>query len=252
MSGASPGRSGIALLLRRPQPVDVADLRAVAAAVLPALSGPRLRSRLVERRGAGSLVELREDERSVRVHLDELADDMTRAGVPPTEEGIAGALRSWVAARPATDAAAATTGIAVLDWTGPARTAVGWRVVVRRGAAVVPWTPSPAARAAVQRTRSAALDRAAALPLDLRIEGPVALWSHRAAPLLAGAVLADPGRARGRLAAAGLPLADIHAVVTPHRPVACAEPAVAARLAGQTVEDCVTLPWRRLSTLPWS
>jgi hypothetical protein len=40
-------------------------------------------------------------------------------------------------------------------------------------------------------------------------------------------------------------------VVTPHRPVACAIPGVAARLAGETTESGITLPWRRLSDLPW-
>jgi hypothetical protein len=43
----------------------------------------------------------------------------------------------------------------------------------------------------------------------------------------------------------------MHVVVTPSRPVACAAPAVAARLAGQTTEDRLVLPWRRLRELPW-
>ena len=56
------------------------------------------------------MVVLEEDERHVRVHLDELADDMTRAGVSPTRAGISAALSSWVAHRPVTDAAAASSG----------------------------------------------------------------------------------------------------------------------------------------------
>jgi hypothetical protein len=44
---------------------------------------------------------------------------------------------------------------------------------------------------------------------------------------------------------------DAHVVVTPERPVACAGAAVAARLAGQTPEDCLTLPWSALPGLPW-
>ena len=44
---------------------------------------------------------------------------------------------------------------------------------------------------------------------------------------------------------------DMHVVVTPHRPVACAGAGVAARLAGETTEACVTLPWRELADLPW-
>jgi hypothetical protein len=46
-------------------------------------------------------------------------------------------------------------------------------------------------------------------------------------------------------------MADMHVVVTPGRPVACADAAVAARLAGETTEASVTLPWRRLADLPW-
>jgi hypothetical protein len=55
----------------------------------------------------------------------------------------------------------------------------------------------------------------------------------------------------GRLAAAGLDTAGMHVVVTPHRPVACAGAAIAARLAGETPEPSVTLPWSRLPELPW-
>jgi hypothetical protein len=43
----------------------------------------------------------------------------------------------------------------------------------------------------------------------------------------------------------------MHVVVTPHRPVACAGPAIAARLAGETTEASVTMPWRTLADLPW-
>ena len=44
---------------------------------------------------------------------------------------------------------------------------------------------------------------------------------------------------------------DMHVVVTPHRPVACAGPGIAARLAGETTEASVTLPWQDLADLPW-
>ena len=54
-----------------------------------------------------------------------------------------------------------------------------------------------------------------------------------------------------RITAAGLAMADMHVVVTPHRPVACAGPGIAARLAGETSEASVTLPWRELADLPW-
>jgi hypothetical protein len=245
---------GAAGLLHRLRPVriDVAELRDVAETVLPALSTARLRVELVQRSGAGSLVVLEEDERHVRVHLAELADDMTRAGVSPTREGIAASLAVWVAHRPVTDAAAATTGVAVLDWADRSETAIGWRVVVRRGRLALPWTPSSAAdTGALHRTRSSAVGRAGAVHLDLRVEGPVALWSHPDVPVLATAALVAPQRMLRRITTAGLAMADMHVVVTPRRPVACAGPAIAARLAGETTEASVTLPWPRLADLPW-
>jgi hypothetical protein len=247
------GGSSTGLLQRlRPTRIGVADLREVAATLLPALATPRLRVDVVQRSGAGSVVVLEEDERRVRVHLSELAADMTRAGVSPTPDGISAALSSWVAHRPVTDAAAAAHGVAVLDWCDGTETAVGWRVVVRRGELALPWSPSAAAgEQGVHRTRAAATGRALDVSLDLRVEGPVALWSHPAVPVLATASLVAPERMLERVAAAGLVMTDMHVVVTPHRPVACAGPGIAARLAGETTEASVTLPWRRLADLPW-
>jgi hypothetical protein len=245
---------GSAGLLQRLRPtrIGVADLREVAGALLPGLATPDLRLDLVQRSGSASVVVLEEDERRVRVHLDELADDMTRAGVTPTRAGISAALSSWVAHRPVTDAAAAATGIAVLDWRDRAETAVGWRVVVRRGDLALPWVPSSdAGDVAVHRTRSAATGRAHEVCLDLWVEGPVALWSHAAVPVLATAALVAPERMIDRIADAGLGITDMYVVVTPRRPVACAGAGVAARLAGETTEASVTLPWRRVADLPW-
>ena len=247
------GGSSAGLLQRlRPARIGVADLLEVAAAVLPVLATPGLRLDMVRRSGSASVVVLEEDERHVRVHLDELADDMTRAGVSPTHAGMSAALSSWVASRPVTDAAAAASGIAVLDWRDRSETAVGWRVVVRRGELTLPWSPSADSGApAVHRARSAATGRSHEVPLDLRVEGPVALWAHPAVPVLATAALVAPERMLDRIEAAGLHLPDMHVVVTPQRPVACAGPGIAARLAGETTEASVTLPWRALADLPW-
>jgi hypothetical protein len=247
------GGSSAGLLQRlRPARVGVADLREVASAVLPVLATPELRLDVVQRSGSGSVVVLEEHERRVRVHLDELADDMTRAGVSPTRAGISAALSSWVEHRPVTDAAAAASGIAVLDWRDRSENAVGWRVVVRRGELALPWAPSAGSGATgLHRTRSAATGRAHDVPIDLRVEGPVALWAHAAVPVLATAALVAPERMLDRIEAAGLSLPDMHVVVTPHRPVACAGPGIAARLAGETTEASVTLPWRSLADLPW-
>ncbi|WP_324276135.1 hypothetical protein [Blastococcus brunescens] len=245
------GASGLLQRLR-PVRIGVDDLRDVADTVLPTLSTAALRLDLVQRPGAGSLVVLEEDERTVRTQLVELADDMTRAGVPPTPEGMAAALATWVAHRPVTDAAAMATGVAVLDWADRSETAIGWRVVVRRGGLALPWTPSRSAGApTVHRARSSATGRAHDVPLDLRVEGPVALWSHPEVPVLATAALVAPERMLGRITAAGLSMPDMHVVVTPRRPVACAGPSIAARLAGETTEASVTVPWTHLADLPW-
>ena len=238
---------------RRVAAVDVADLHEVAADLLPRLATPRLHVGLVRRPGAGTVVHVEEDERTLRIPLTDLAEDMSHAGVLGTAAGITAALRGWVARRPVTDAAAAAAGIAVLDWSDAARTAVGWAVVVVRGELAVPWTPSPSARTVeLHRTRSAATGRAHDVSLGLRVEGPVALWSHPTVPGLATAALVDPELMVHRGAGAGLAMPDMHVVVTPHRPVACAGPAVARRLAGQTGEASVTLPWRRVADLPWT
>lgn len=232
----------------RPERIGVADLLDVAGAVLPRLAGPNLRVELVRRPSRGSVVVLEEDERSLRVELADLADDMTRAGVAPTADAMAAALGSWIAHRPVTDAAAAAEGIAVLDWADGRRTAVGRRVVVRRGDVALPWDPVAGDADAV---RADAARRSADVELVLRVEGPVALWSHPVVPLLATTVLLAPASLPDRVAAAGLPVDDLHVVVTPHRPVACAGRGVAARLAGETTEAGVTLPWERLADLPW-
>jgi hypothetical protein len=247
------GGSSAGLMQRlRPTRVGVADLREVAESVLPTLATPRVRLGMVQRTGAGSVVVVEEDERQLRIGLHELADDMTRAGVPPTAAGIAQALTSWVAHRPVADAAAAAAGIAVLDWADAHQTSVGWRVVVRRGDLALPWTPSSAAGPdELHRTRSAASGRAHDVDLDLRVEGPVALWSHRDLAVLATSVLVDPERMLRRITAAGLEMPDMHVVVTPHRPVACAGPGIAARLAGESSEASVTLPRQDLPDLPW-
>ncbi|MGY1815479.1 hypothetical protein [Blastococcus sp. SYSU D00820] len=253
MTSAPFGRSSAGLLARlRPVPVDLAELREVAEDVLPELATAALRIVLVEDPLLGPVVVLREGERSLRTPLRDLAEDMTDAGVRPTSGALAAALCTWVAHRPVPDAAAAAAGIAVLDWTDASETAVGWRVVVRRGELALPWTPSAAvAPSDVDRVRAGATVRAAEVELSLHVEGPVALWSHAAVPLLASAALAAPDRVLARVAVAGLETADLQVVVTPGRPLACARAGVAARLAGETGEACVRLPWQQVAALPW-
>jgi hypothetical protein len=252
MSDLRFGGSAGLLARLRPERVDVADLRDVAEALLPCLTAPGLSVVLDSGSRRGSLVVLEEDERTLRVPLDDLADDMSAAGVQPTPTGISTALASWIAHRPVTDRAAAAGGIAVVDWSDARRRAVGWRVVVRRGELVLPWQPSATCdAAALHRIRSSALGRAHDVPLELHVEGPVALWSHPTDPVLATAALVAPDRMLQRVTAAGLDMPGMHVVITPNRPVACAEAGVARRLAGETAEACVIAPWQALVDLPW-
>ncbi|MGX5657219.1 hypothetical protein ACWKWC_20765 [Geodermatophilus nigrescens] len=248
-----PARVSAGLLARlRPAPVAVDDVRAAAAAVLPGLATGGLRAAVLSDPARGPVLVLAEDERRTRLSLRDLAEDMTDAGVAPTPDGVGEALTRVVARRPVTDGAALRAGVAVLDWTDDGRSAVGWRVVVRRGERTGAWTPSDRADAAVvTRTRADATARAADAGGVLRVEGPVALWSHPGAPMLATAALAAPERLLGRIADAGLRLRDPQVVVTPMRPVACAAEGVADRLAGLTGEACVRLPWSGLAALRW-
>ena len=247
-----PTSQGLLQRLRR-TPVTVSDLREAADAVLPAMATPRLRLRLTERSGEGPIVVLEEDERRLRVHLADLAEAMTAASVTPTYDGICAALSSWVAHRPVTDEAAAASGIAVLDWADRSQTELAWHVVVVRGRTALAWRPSRvASEQAVRRTRAAAEARGARVDVGLRVAGPVALWTHRVVPLLATAALLEPQRMLARAARAGLKIPNMHVVVTPRRPLACADAGVAARLAGDTTEPCLTLPWRHLGDIPWA
>ncbi|MGY1820337.1 hypothetical protein [Geodermatophilus sp. SYSU D00079] len=246
-------RGGSGLLQRlRPVPVTVADLRRAVADVVPPLQTSRLRIALVEDRTDGPVLVVVEDERRQAVPLRDLAEDLTDARVAPTPDALSAALVAWLDLRPVPDAAATQAGLAVLDWTDRTQTAIGWRVVVRRGRTALPWTPSPAIDAReLRHVREAATGRSAALAGELRVEGPVALWSHPEVPLLASAVLVRPQQLLDRIAAAGLEVADPHVVVTPSSAVACAGAGVAARLAGETGEACVRLPVPQLAHLRW-
>jgi hypothetical protein len=124
-------------------------------------------------------------------------------------------------------------------------------VLVRDGVAV-PWRPSRVAGPSlVHQVRSAALGRSYGVPGDLRLQGPVALWSHAEVPGLDTAVLVRPQELLAEIDGAGLALRDGHVVVTPHRPVACADPGVARRLAAEATEASVTMPWRDVADLGW-
>ena len=93
MSDGPFGRSSLGLLQRlRPEPVEVDDLRDAVDAVLPDLVTAQLQLSVVDSAADGPVVVLEEDEHYLRVHLADLAADMTDAGVRATPEAIEAAL----------------------------------------------------------------------------------------------------------------------------------------------------------------
>jgi len=94
--------------------------------------------------------------------------------------------------------------------------------------------------------------RSAQLEAAVRLVGPVGLWTVPSVPGGDTALLVEPERMLAEMAARGLRLRDAHLVVTPSRPVACAEPGVSRRLVAEATEACATVPWRQLADLGWA
>ncbi|MFQ1000334.1 hypothetical protein [Modestobacter sp. SSW1-42] len=244
--------AGLFARLDRTQ-VRTPDLRAAITALGPTDLDPGLRLDVFEGTGTGPMLVLEEAGRRTRVLLGELAVQMTRSRVAATPEGVGAALVAWLGRRPVPDEVAARTGIALLDWSDPLQTVLGWRVAVTRGAFVVSWRPSrDASLPLVHQVRSAALGRAAGVDVTLRLQGPVGLCTATGAPGLDTAVLVRPEALLEEMAGRGLRLRDAHVVVTPRRPVACAEGPVARRLAAEATEACATLPWWAVADLGWA
>ena len=233
--------------------VRVTDVRSALARLTPAEIDPGLQLEVLEGAGAGAMLVLAESGRRTRVLLAELAAQMTRSRVAGTPEGVAAAVVAWLARRPVPDEVAAQTGVALLDWSDPQQTVLGWRVAVRRGEVVAPWRPSRTATLPlVHQVRSAALGRSARLDATLRVQGPVGLCTATGAPGLDTAVLVRPEALLQEMADRGLRLRDGHVVVTPRRPVAAAEGPVARRMAAEATEPCATLPWWAVADLGWA
>lgn len=228
---------------------DPADLLAAARRLCAAgRAGLHLELRTDDR---GTALVVEEAERSARADLDDLAVAVARSQQDMSPTGLDAALLRWLDTRPVTDAEALRRGIAVLSWADAAESALAWQVVVHRGDDVVGWVPHPFTPAAeVLTVRAAASERAADVVVRCSVEGPVLLLDADD-PLLATAACSAPEHVLAQASRAGLRLADARVVVTPGRPVAWADPAVAARLAGETVEPCAVLPWRSLADLPW-
>ncbi len=245
-----PLRAPLRLLTRLDhRSCDLDDLVA-AATRLCAAGAPGLCLQLEDDvRRPALLVE--EDERLWRVDLADLAAELPATGADLGPAGLDRALREHLTRRPVTDAEAARRGVAVLAWSGPAGDDLAWQVAVSRDGRLVGWAPHPFTSAFdVLAVREAARARAADVVVRCSVEGPVLLLDADE-PLLATAALVAPEQLVARSAELGLLLADGSVVVTPGRPVAWAPRAVTARLAGESVEPCVVLPWRELADLPW-
>ena len=223
MSDPPFGRSSAGLLHRlRPVPVDPADLRDVAPEVLPELATPRLRVVLADDRVDGPVLVLREDERTLRTPLRDLAEDMTAAGVAADARcarGGAGLLGGPPAGARRRGRERPGRG-AGLDRRPAGRGRLARRRPPGRRSRCPGRRRRSAGAADVARIRAVAVGRSAAVETELRVQGPVALWSHPAVPLLASAPFAAPERVLERVAGAGLAMPDMHVVLTPGRPVA--------------------------------
>jgi hypothetical protein len=252
VSGALFGApAGLFQRLNRSE-VRVADVRTAIARLTDAGGDPEFSVDVVDG-GRGPVLVLAEAGRTTRVLLGELAVEMTRARVPATPDGVSAALTSWLARRPVPDRTAAAEGIAVLDWTDPRQSTLGWRVVVVRDEVVVPWRPSGTVTLPeVHQTRSQALGRAATVTGTLRVEGPVGLWTSSAVAGVDTAVLVRPEALLAEMVVRGVRLEDAHVVVTPRRPVACAAAPVARRLAAEAADACAILPWQEIADLGWA
>ncbi|MGY1843039.1 hypothetical protein [Modestobacter sp. SYSU DS0875] len=232
--------------------VDVDDVRDAVDHLAGTHELPGLRLSVADG-PRGALLVVEEAGRVSRALLDDLAEQMTRARIDSTPDAVLAGLRAWLDHRPVPDPVAAAAGVAVLDWAEGRGEMLGWRVVVRRAGLLVPWRPSRSASLPdVHRTRAAAWDRSAAVEAALRIEGPVGLWTTTSVPGADSAVLVDPERLLGEMAGRGLRMHDVHVVVTPQRPVACAEAGVARRLVAEAADQSVVLPWRRVADLGWT
>jgi len=232
--------------------VQVADLRRAITRLVAEGTDPDLQLDVLD--GVrGPVLVIGDTGRSTRVQLGELAAEMTRARVQATPAGVAAALGSWLARRPVPDRVAAEGGIAVLDWADPGQTTLGWRVVVLRDEVPVPWRPSRTATLpAIHQTRSAALGRAAGVEASLRLAGPVSLWTSAGTPGIDSAVLVRVEELLEETAVRGLHMRDPHVVVTPRRPIACADAGVARRLVAEAADAAATLPWREIADLGWA
>jgi hypothetical protein len=65
-------------------------------------------------------------------------------------------------------------------------------------------------------------------------------------------VLVRPEVLLARMADRGVRPRDARMVVTPRRPVACADAPVARRLVAEAADACATLTWREIADLGWA
>jgi hypothetical protein len=235
------------------QAIDLRALRAVIDALLNEWATQGIAAELVDSTGDETTLHVREDERSIRVSLPTLAAHLQhQTARTDTPDALTAAINDWMEHRDITDRQALTEGVAALDWVDTYETEVGWRVFVPRGERLQPWTPSAVLTGEqVHRIRIAAMERAFSVPAAMQIADDVALWTSPSMPMLSTALLVDPERMLAGMTASGLETRDMHVVIVPGRPVACATADAARRLAGDTAEAHVTLPWRQVADLEW-
>lgn len=242
--------AGLGRLPTHRSQIPVELLLDVVTDVAAELTTGTLRIAVLDPYGSDPMLSVEDGERRVRLAVAELARDMELAHVEDSADGVAVALRAWLASRPVCDDDAAAAGIAVLGWLSSAT--VGWQVVLDRGGTVSAWQPSPL----VDRTRRAvvragAWERSARVDVAVTATAQTVVWTAPGAPAFSTAALTAPDVVLSQLSRAGLDDVDTYLVLAPAHPFVAARPELARRLSVESAEPHVVLPWAGLASLRW-
>lgn len=215
------------------------------------------------RRPHGDWVSLRGDGITVRVSVRELAAQAVssssirmhashRAGrVAVLTAASAEALQSWLRRRPASNAEAAETGVAVVT-RSPAGLPV-WRVAVLRGFVPVLWTPvGGAADPILGQVQADALVRSSSLRGRFEAHGPAAVFTLERAPSASSALLTNVESLLAEAAGQGFDVRQAHVVTDEDiHAVVLGSPGATRRIAAGLPTAPFRMPWRAMERLGW-
>lgn len=211
-------------------------------------SGVRLS--VTEDPGGGSVVVVDEDERRLTLPLPLLCVILERHWRPRTPSEAATATRLWFDQRPATDAAAAAHGVAVLT-ANPAGTLFR-QVVIPRSNQIVPWVPSITMNPkATKKVRTAALKRASQVEVQPFACGDLTVWICTAQPSLSTSPLLDPAfltQLTNTVAESGEPCT---VVVAPGRPFVAGPTTASQRMLDEVADPYLVLNPADMPPMRW-